>query len=221
MKTRLLFFLLSSLIAAANGANILGIFTSYSPSHNIIYMAEVDALVQKGHNVTVITILPLKEKNPKYHHVYIAPQPKDDKYMKETMEQLSKAKGLENMRIMIEVMKQMINMQYDIMFTDQFQNVIHGDTKFDLLFLGYVMNDFHLAVAQQMKVPVVISWVNFPMSAVNIFVGNPNGISYVPHPIISNVQPMGFIDRFKGFLISIVMYGVETFGLYKLDQYYE
>ncbi|KAL5273921.1 hypothetical protein ACFFRR_000595 [Megaselia abdita] len=221
MKAILFVFLLTNFVLSSYGANILGIFTSYSPSHNIIHMSEVDALIQKGHNVTVITALPLKQKNPKYHHVYIPPAPQVQKLLEDTMEQISNAKGLENMKIMVIMMKAMINLQYDIMFTDQFQNVIHGDTKYDLVLLGYVMNDFYLAAAYQMKVPVVVSWVNFPMSAVNTLVGNPNAISYVPHPMISNVQPMGFINRFKTFILSTFMYGVEKFMHYKLEQYYE
>lgn len=221
MKGIISVFLLSSLVIFTNGANILGIFTSYSPSHNIIHLAEVDALVERGHNVTVITALPLKQKNPKYHHILIPAPNGLGKVVEDCMEEISNAKGLDNVKIMITMMKAMINLQYDMMFTEQFQSVINGDTKFDLLHLGYVMNDFQLAVAQQLKVPVVISWVNFPMSAVNNLVGNPNAVSYVPHPMVGNVQPMSFTHRLKTFLMNVSMFCMEKFMHYKLDQYYE
>lgn len=221
MNTTFLLLLVSSSAIYVNGANILGIFASTSMSHNIIHMAGVDALIQKGHNVTVVTILPLKQKNPKYHHVYIPPPLEVQRNLEEAMEHISNAKGMDNIKTLINMVMGMINVQYDMMFTEQFQNVIHGDTKFDLLLLGYCMNDFNLAVAHQMKVPVVVSWVNMPMPPVNSLIGNPNAISYVPHSMVSSGQPMGFVDRFKSFLIHAFMYGVDKYGHYKFAQYYE
>lgn len=222
MNTLFLFLLVSGSVISVNGSNILGIFASHSVSHNIIHMAVVDALIQKGHNVTVITVLPLKEKNPKYHHVYIPPPPEVQNQMNESVERMSKASGLGNLLNMLTMVKAMINIQYDLMLTEQFQNVIHGDTKFDLLLLGYAMNDFQLAIASQLKVPVVISWVNAPMSPVNFLLGNPNSISFVPYPFLLSDQPMGFMDRLKSFIFnSGFMYGVEKFMYHKFSQYYE
>lgn len=208
-------------VAYGNGANILGIYTSYSPSHNIVHIAEVNALIEKGHNVTVITALPLKQKNPKYHHIFIPPPREVRKEIEESMESMSKAKGFDSFKIMMSMMKTMVNLQYDLMFTEEFQNVINGDTKFDLLILGYVMNDFQLAVAQQLKIPVVVSWVNFPMPMVNDLIGNPNAISYVPNAMLGNEQPMNFISRLKSYILNIVMHLSTSYGHYKLEQYYE
>lgn len=137
------------------------------------------------------------------------------------MKAMSKAKGLSNILLLIDTVKNMVNAQYDTMFTEEFQNVIHGGTKFDLLLFGYCINDFQLAVAHQLKVPVVISWVNQPMSSVNIFVGNPNSLSIVPHLMLTNAQPMSFIERLKTFLMSGLTYGIEKYVHYKFAEYFE
>lgn len=219
-----LLVLLLTVSGIAYGANILGIYTTHSPSHNIIHIAEVNALIEKGQNVTVITMLPLKENNPKYHHVYIPPPKETWKKIEDFMEVMSNAKGLSSYKIlptMISARQTTVNMQYELMFTEEFQKVINGDTKFDLLILGYMLNDFQLAIAQQLKVPVVLSWVNFPEPMVNDIIGNPNGISYVPSPLIGNEQPMNFMNRLKNYIINILMYGGNFFAQYKMKQYYE
>lgn len=205
----------------AEGANILGIFTTHSPSHNIIHMAIVDALIQKGHNVTVITAVPLKYKNPKCHEVFIPPTENVISNIAEYVEGLSKSGGWENLQFFMKLGVSTTNMQYDIMLSEKYQQVIHGDTKFDLMILGYIFNDFHLAVAQQLKIPVVVSWVNVPLPMFNEAVGNPNAVSYVPSPFINYEQPMTFIDRLKTYLISVAWFLGESLLHYKMEQYYE
>ena len=45
-----------------NGANILCLFTSQSPSHNIVHMGVAEALIVKGHNLTILSSLPIKTR---------------------------------------------------------------------------------------------------------------------------------------------------------------
>lgn len=212
MQRKLLAVFLLQLVVFTNGANILGIFTSHSPSHNIVHMSTVKALVEKGHNVTVITILPIKDKNPKYHHVYIKPPAEAMEALERSTNQMANGKGFEFMKLMVSSFADMVNMHYNIMFTEEFQSVIHGDTKFDLLLLGYALNDFQLAVAHQLKIPVVISWSNIPNSMVNFFVGN---------PITVGTEGIAFTQRLKSFFAHGFMGLVGKYGHYKLAQYYE
>lgn len=219
MKVVSFLLLVSSSVFPTNGANILGIFTSYTYSHNIIHLAEVDALIEKGHNVTVITILPLKKKNPKLHHVFIPPSLETRTHLEEFKEHISNAKGLDNIMVLWNLVKARVRSQYEILFTDQFQNIIHGDTKFDLLILGCSLSTFQLAVAHQLKVPVVLSWVNSPIPPLNNLVGNPN--SPVPFLLPRMHQSMGFLLRFKIVLYRAVWYIGEQLGHHKMVQCYE
>lgn len=49
-----------------NSANILGIFNDGSKIHYILGEALLKALAQRGHNVTMASAYPLKEKLPNY-----------------------------------------------------------------------------------------------------------------------------------------------------------
>uniref|UniRef100_A0A6P4G208 UDP-glucuronosyltransferase 2B2-like n=1 Tax=Drosophila rhopaloa TaxID=1041015 RepID=A0A6P4G208_DRORH len=48
---------IATLVGGSQGANILGLFPSLSPSHLIIQMSAAKVLAEKGHNVTVVTVL--------------------------------------------------------------------------------------------------------------------------------------------------------------------
>lgn len=63
MGRKWVFFLLVFVLCAefrGDGARILGIFPSASPSHHIVYQAIMKALVARGHHVTVVSTDPLK-----------------------------------------------------------------------------------------------------------------------------------------------------------------
>lgn len=212
MVKSIFILLLINFILFTDGANILGIFTVSSPSHNIVHLAMVEALAERGHNVTVVTALPLKKKNPNYNHIYIKPPEELRKSLEESSSKMANAEGFDNLKIMISSIKDMTNMQYDIMYTEEFQNLIHGDNKFDLLLFGYVLNDFQLAIAQQLKIPVVASWVNTPNSIINGLVGN---------PVTVGTEGISFSQRLKSFFAHMVMHCVGIFSHYKLEQYYE
>ncbi|TMW43526.1 hypothetical protein DOY81_011392, partial [Sarcophaga bullata] len=56
-----------------DAANILGLFTSHSPSHLIVHMSLVKALAEKGHNVTVVVSQVPKVKHDKINMIIIPP----------------------------------------------------------------------------------------------------------------------------------------------------
>jgi len=59
------------LIAGAHGANILGLFTSLSPSHLVIQMSMARILAERGHNVTVVTILKPPSLHKDINHILV------------------------------------------------------------------------------------------------------------------------------------------------------
>jgi glucuronosyltransferase len=63
MGRRWVCFLLVFMLCAdfrGDGARILGIFPSASPSHHIVFQVIMKALAARGHQVTVISTDPLK-----------------------------------------------------------------------------------------------------------------------------------------------------------------
>ncbi|KAL5291875.1 hypothetical protein ACFFRR_010948 [Megaselia abdita] len=208
-------------VPLCSGANILGLFTTSTKSHVIIHMGYAEALIAQGHNVTIVTTVPLKDKNPKYHHVLI---PSEKDYKKKLEEGLT---AVSNDPSPINTIKHDINNyitwtsnQYHAMRHEKLQSLLK-DNKFDLMVLGYFFNDFQLAVAAQLKVPVIINWMQSPAIMLNTYVGNPTGLGYVPHMMVDAQQPMKFIERFGSILMDGLSYSIEKFLYYKFDQYYD
>lgn len=206
---------LATLLAITDAANILGLFTSISPSHVIIHMAVVKSLIKQGHNVTVVTSIPLKDKNPDYKHIFIHPGDDMNAVLEKRMAEMSNTTNpLTKMDQMKSNIKDMANLQYDAILSEKFQSLIKSE-KFDLVIIGYFFNDYQLAVAAQLKAPVVISWMGPPVGLINTYTGNPTAGSYVPNMLVSNKQPMDFGNRAATFLADVVFYGLEKYGLYK------
>lgn len=221
MVVKIVFAFALLLVQFCSGANILGLFTTSTKSHVIIHMTLAESLVAQGHNVTVVTTVPLKDKNPKYHHVLI-PHPED--YKKRIEESLTAAS---NEPSAFSAMKADINNyvlwtsnQYHAMRHEKLQNLIKNN-KYDLLLLGYFFNDFQLAVAAQLKVPVVMSWMMSPVIMLNSYAGNPTGVGYVPNMMVTTKQPMNFLERFGSSAMDGICFFTEKYLYYKMDQYYE
>ncbi|CAD7078257.1 unnamed protein product [Hermetia illucens] len=64
---------------------------------------------------------------------------------------------------------------------------------------------FQIGVAAHFKCPIVMSFMQRPMRLVNTIVGNPLEVTYVPEVFVGNVQPLGFFDRVKNFLMVLAM----------------
>lgn len=216
-----LIVLLAALFAFTDAANILGLFTSSSPSHVIIHMAVVKSLIQQGHNVTVVTSIPLKDKNKEYKHLFLHPGDDVNAELERRLAAMSNTTNpLDKMDYVMKNIKSMANLQYDAVRGDEFQSLIKTE-KFDLVMIGYFFNDYMLAVAAQLKVPVVLSWTGPPIGFINSYLGNPTEGSYVPNMLVSSKQPMNFKDRIVTFLADVMFYGLQKFGNYKYQQYYE
>ncbi|KAL5291877.1 Ugt37b1 family protein [Megaselia abdita] len=216
--------LLYSLILVSVGvesARILALFTSPSPSHLIVHTAVTNALAEQGHEVTVITSIPLREHNPKVNHFIISPNEFLIRELDSAILKMSRKDGLlDNALSMYQTMKTITDFQYDIMFNERFQKKISSQ-KFDLIVIGYFSNDFLLAVASQLKIPVVLVWSGPPGGSVNTYIGNPSESSYVPNIMAEAIQPMSFMDRVGEFLINGVFYGLEEFVNFKFSSYYD
>lgn len=207
-------------LSIANGANILGIFTSLSPSHNIVHLSVVKAFIEKGHNVTVISRLPMNDDNLDFHHILIPLTSEQKAQYNENMKTSNKS-SLQLVAKSFSVIPTMVNLQYDTFLFPEVQSFLNSGIKIDAVILGYFFNDFHLAVAAQLKAPVIISWVVGPFFVANSLAGNPTGLSYVPNLMVTTDVRMSFFTRVVNVLVSGLFSILESFANYKFVQYYE
>lgn len=219
MKTA--FLLVALLSTSAESANVLALFTSPSPSHVIVHMSIAKALAEQGHNVTVATSLPIRDKSPKFKHILLRPDGQISSDIEAGMEEMSNAQGpLDKLKIMVNIVAGMTQLQYDVMRSDKLQSLIKTE-KFDLVISGYFFNEFNFAVAAQLKLPIILSGTAHPSGFVNTFTGNPTFASFVPNSLMTNKQPMGFAERVKSFIGTGLFSVIDVYVNYKFGQYYE
>ncbi|KAL5286053.1 UGT2A1.2 family protein [Megaselia abdita] len=216
-------FLLTAVLgcfAVCDSARILGVFTSPAKSHLIIHMSVVKALVERGHDVTVITTMPLTEKNKSYRHIHV-PMPDSSAKQKVQMIQNKIDKPKPFWREFPEFFPKIINIANVTMNSAQVKKLMDEES-FDLMILGYFFNDFQLGLAAHFKCPVIINFMIQPFTQLVDMSGTPREVSYVPNLFTGLKQPMGFKDRLWNFIYSEILEAVN----YKLadwqhEKYYE
>ncbi|XP_068151168.1 UDP-glucosyltransferase 2-like [Drosophila tropicalis] len=197
------------LISGSQSANILGIFTSISPSHVIIQMSMIKVLAENGHNVTVITTLKPVVNHPNITVIQIPLTPEEDKQLTQMITGMTNQESKNMFYTMYQIATQMTlvfdkmeSVIIDQRVKDLYEN---HDNRFDLVFLGFFMNNFQLGLAQKLKAPVVIAASMAPSEILNYLVGNPAELSYVPtfQIAVEKNQAMTFGQRLKNYIASV------------------
>ncbi|XP_034669970.1 UDP-glucuronosyltransferase 2B20 [Drosophila subobscura] len=202
---------LHSLPQSSEGSNILGVFTSHSPSHFIVHMSIMKSLAEKGHNVTVVSSVPPKVTHKSIKHIVIPLSDEDEKTIHGGMVDMVKQKPSiwTTMKSVLSSLSLLINTQVDTLedkrFTDLYNN---KDNKFDVLFVGFFFNTYQVGLGAKFNCPLIISWMAPPLSMVNELIGNPE-LSSVPQMQISVAagKPMNFQQRVANFF-STAGFGV-------------
>lgn len=213
--------LLCVLVQYGNSANILGVFTSSSRSHLIIHKAVADALIEAGHNLTIVSTESLPG-NQNFNSILL-PENKETRSVIE--DYMSKVLYAKNAKSFVEnnigAISMLTKHQREATFSKKLQEVLRQQS-FDVVILGYFFNEFQLVIPGQLKVPVIVSWLAAPTNLVNRFVGNANDHSYVPSIFLADDQKvMSFRRRFLNFIISGAFYGVEKFLNFQFGTYYK
>lgn len=214
-------FILGAFIQLSTSANILGVFTSNSKSHVIIHKAVADALIDAGHNLTIISSDSL-DGNRNFRHVYI-PEKLETKSDKDYhLDKVLKGVGVKNLFIHnVAAISTISRHQKEVLFNRKIQETLK-DSSFDLVILGYFFNDFQLVIPAQLKVPVIVSWLAAPTNIVNNFVGNSNDQSYVPNVFLSNEETiMSFPRRIANTVINGAFYIADKILNYIFNNIYK
>ncbi|XP_075158858.1 UDP-glycosyltransferase UGT5-like isoform X2 [Haematobia irritans] len=204
--------LLLGISTIVDGARILAVIPTPSKSHAIIHSSVAETLAAAGHNVTVLSILPDVLKNTHYStYIHIESKPLDPNF---TTELVNKPQPF------YKKINQMLTMVFDnandTMNTAKFQEFLHnhGPGDFDLLILGYFMNDFMLGLGAHFQCPIVISFMIQPIVPINDMIGNPYELAYVPSLFSDIRPPMTFFTRVKNFIAigfeSVIMGGLKS-----------
>ncbi|XP_037927687.1 UDP-glucosyltransferase 2 [Teleopsis dalmanni] len=212
-------------IQNVNSINILGLYTSHSPSHLIVHMSVAKALAEKGHNVTVVSSLEPKVTHKNINHIVI-PAPKEGmEALDKMMSEIAKKKNsiFSTVRDLLGSMSIMLELQFDAMKDKRFTALYENpDNKFDVVILGFFMNDFQLGVAARFKAPIIVEWTAASNDLIDRYVGNPPEISYVSSMSATTTPgvPMTFLQRLKNVFERIFFRGVELIINNLMRRYY-
>ncbi|KAH8362651.1 hypothetical protein KR200_008370 [Drosophila serrata] len=228
---RVLCFLVLLLVTKTQpgeGANILGIFGTHSPSHVIVHMAVMKTLADRGHNITVVSLLKPKFAAHENITVILAPPtPEREKFIKEYMAEMSNEKPSlwKTMAKAVFQAGSQLEGQYEFIEHPNLKEIYENpQTKFDLVFLGAMGNDFQLGIAAKLRCPVIITWVGVPLPFMDSIVGNVNDPSYVPSVNVAlepGQRTMGFGLRFGNLLKHSFLSTINKLLNYKMNEFYE
>ncbi|XP_055919865.1 UDP-glucosyltransferase 2-like [Eupeodes corollae] len=186
--------LLTSHFNITYSARILGVVITPCKSHLIVHTAILSALAERGHNITVLTTIPLVTENTHFRHIQLETRnvrpgfytklinERPPWYVK-MYENIQEATNYSNYSFNTPKMKKLMD-----------------EESFDLIIFGYLFNEFLLGLQAHFQCPVIISLPVRPLGSINGLVGNPPEVSYVPSLLSGDKQPLGFVERVRNFM---------------------
>ncbi|XP_017493984.1 PREDICTED: uncharacterized protein LOC108382098, partial [Rhagoletis zephyria] len=172
------FMAISTGVQPVHSAHILGVFLSPSPSHLIVHMSIMKTLAERGHNVTVVTGQKSKVNHEKIHNIIIEPSETLQRKFNEELSGLgTKKKSMWKMLTrVISADTVMFTMELDALRNERWQEIYK--TNYDLVIMGYFMNNFQWIVPAKLNCPMILSWTGQPTEMINELVGVPHEVSY-------------------------------------------
>jgi len=157
----LLILLLGTKTHSSNGANILGIFGTHSPSHVIVHMAVMKTLADRGHNITVVTQMKPKLAAHENITVIVAPPtPERKKFMEEYMKQTFNDKPSIWTTMMKAVLQANVQLegQMEFMVHPNFKELYENpQTKFDLVNIILIKLSFKYSLVNRIRFFIICS----------------------------------------------------------------
>ncbi|KAM7348769.1 UDP-glycosyltransferase UGT5-like isoform 1-T1 [Cochliomyia hominivorax] len=223
----ILISLISFFASEINSARILGLFPSPSKSHLLIHCAIADTLSEAGHDVTVIATVPNIYERATYKYIHVKGAMYDNKFANEMVNKPAPAyvKFYHTMSSVMTMANATLNHPTMKEFLDT-----HKAGDFDLIILGYFMNDFVLGIGAHFKCPVIVSFMVQPIFPINRMIANPLEPSYVPTLFSGVRQPLDFWSRLlnmfsiaveEGILMNVLKWNIEKLYRYNFpaDRY--
>ncbi|XP_037708427.1 UDP-glycosyltransferase UGT5 [Drosophila subpulchrella] len=168
----------SYFISGSQGANILGLFPSPSPSHLIISMSAAKVLAEQGHNVTVVTVLEPTITHKNIHVVQVPMTKEEIKQRSETIGAKQKNNSGSRLISILQMSGQMDSMlrkMADALKDERVKDLyLNKGNHFDLVISGYFMNDYQLGFARKVNAPVIVLAPSPPGQMLNSLIGNPS-----------------------------------------------
>ncbi|XP_073820257.1 UDP-glycosyltransferase UGT4-like [Musca autumnalis] len=200
----LLLLLTCLFVNTTKGANILALLPSPSSSHLIIEMAVVKELDVRNHNVTVVSVLPLKSEwlHPNMTYIHLDHGQFD---MNWAINSTSKS-GLSRALNAVPMFKNIILSLAELLNDPKMLELRNNrGNQYDLMLFGYIFGDFIFGLAEHFDCPVALLWPNVLISDILHLTGNPFEITYTISSMMNlTSNTCGFLFRLKNMLAYVV-----------------
>lgn len=191
LKTVLINILLSACVLHA--AQILAIFPVHSKSHHSINQPIVRGLVQRGHNITVISPFISNTRSLNYKEIFM----KNDLFSfvdNISIDDVHLFNGVPN--ILFPIADLEYSSCLKVLKTDFIRRLIQSKKKYvDLILAEQYFTQCYNLLAEQLDVPVIAISPSTSGTGTDLMIGNPGNPAVVPIMTTSYTTNMGFFER--------------------------
>lgn len=181
---------------------ILGLFPHPAKSHFEIFRPLVEALAEKGHNVTVVSPFPRKQPLKNYRDISL--EGHIDTLVNVIDLDLFKGRRYEKYANILLLAKMAYAVCEQGLSSKPVQELIKSSDTYDIIIIEQFNTDCFMGFAHKFKVPVigmssctVLQWLNERFA-------NPDNPSYVPSNMMDFSDEMEFLERVENALVYAV-----------------
>jgi len=193
------FLLVVLVITGSECSKILFIHPSLSRSHVIPSQVLAKILANKGHEVTFVSPYPQSKPIKNFRDIKLEASDEEMNILNAMQKGMSESKI--SFSVMISAMSMLQNFGNNTLHAPEMKNLMKNE-KFDLVIVGYLMNEYFLGLADHFKCPSIVFFPAFSLSALDKMVGNPLSPEGAAHAM-ANVRS---IDSFRERLINYIMH---------------
>lgn len=194
-------------LEAVHCAKILGFFATISRSHFIVQEPVMRELAKRGHQVTVVSTFQQSGNSLKnYRFIEIPDFNERPEFKGFHSSAISGFTDRTNVWEKYKLMELFCRLSIDVINDEKFLSL--KEEKFDLLVLGWFMNNYALGLSGYFNCPSVVISPNVNFYMMRQFSGNPNSVSTIPSIFGNYVTPMTFLQRLKNAGIHLLEYAI-------------
>lgn len=197
-------------------SKILFMYPTPGVSHLLPLQTLSVALAEKGHNVTFVSTYPLGRKVENYRDIVVPFNKSDLVFLKEVVQS---PKSNPNLFMFSRLISLVYKIGNDTLQDGRVRKMM-AEESFDLVIIGYFMNEFLFGIADHFKCPSIIFSPIGSYTLINQALGNPLAISGSPH-IFGPVDKMDFMGRLKTLTAYTVEFGINQYLEYRSKEIYK
>lgn len=184
---------LTTLVNVGISYKILGLFPHTAKSHFEIFRPLVEALAEKGHDVTVVSPFPRKQPLKNFRDISL--EGHIDTLVNVVDLDLFKGRRIEKYANMVFLAKMAYAVCEQGLSSKPVQKLIKSEDTYDLIIIEQFNTDCFMGFAHKFKVPVISMSSCTTMQWLNDRFANPNNPAYVPSNMMDFSDEMTFIER--------------------------